>query len=75
MFSNQFGDFIDLDLDPSNFVDPDTINPDPQYWRDICYRRDPELEQTSDLVHVVPGRGFQQHHGRGEEQLERGNIS
>ena len=31
----KFGDFIDLDPDPdwSNFVDPDTINPDPHHWR------------------------------------------
>ena len=30
----KFGDFIDLDPDGSNFVDPDpdTINPDPHHW-------------------------------------------
>ena len=32
MFWNQFGDFIDLDPYSSNFVDPDTINPDPHHW-------------------------------------------
>ena len=32
MFSNQFGDFNDMDPDSSNFVDPEPINPDPHHW-------------------------------------------
>ena len=32
-FKNQFGDCIDLDPDSSNFVDPDTINLDPQHCK------------------------------------------
>ena len=36
MVRNRFSDFIvldlDLDQDSSNFVDPDTINPDPRHW-------------------------------------------
>ena len=32
MFGNQFGDFIDLDPYSSNFVDPDTINPDLHHY-------------------------------------------
>jgi len=32
MFSNQFGNFIDLDPDSSNLMDPDTTNPDPHHW-------------------------------------------
>ena len=37
MFWNQFGNFIGLDPDPelapdsSDFVDPDTVNPDPDH--------------------------------------------
>ena len=39
MFRNQFGDFIDLDPDSSNCMDPDTLNPDPHHWY-LYLRRD-----------------------------------